>query len=350
MRLYRYRPLNGFLFKELKYREIYLARYGELNDPQDLSCTINYHSLEKEYVGALVHLMFMELALSREPEDFLILKDLFSDECLGEFLLERFTGVEGNKIYEENLREVMSVFYALHVTGRFPSHKTPRVSELFDLLSNLTSSFLKNSSVACFSETYDNFLMWSHYASGHSGVCLEFEMEPADNDGKLSQCKILTEFGKLYKGEPMEYWTHLNRVHYNSEVTDLNFYDYYQVFANKGDIDLMNLSKSRWHYYADEIKKIFVQKLDPWSEEKEWRIVNVEFQPSMPEDRILKYTEDSLKAVYFGANTDIDNQLRIANIVGKDVQYYQCSVNGTKTLDTNKVDIDALREQQQGWN
>jgi hypothetical protein len=28
--------------------------------------------------------------------------------------------------------------------------------------------------VLCFSEKYDNILMWSHYAKSHTGLCVEF--------------------------------------------------------------------------------------------------------------------------------------------------------------------------------
>lgn len=33
--------------------------------------------------------------------------------------------------------------------------------------------------VSCFTPKYNNFLMWSHYANKHKGVCLEYEVDPA---------------------------------------------------------------------------------------------------------------------------------------------------------------------------
>lgn len=29
--------------------------------------------------------------------------------------------------------------------------------------------------ISCFSKRYDSILMWSHYASSHEGVCIEFD-------------------------------------------------------------------------------------------------------------------------------------------------------------------------------
>ena len=35
----------------------------------------------------------------------------------------------------------------------------------------------KSFGIACFSETYDSLLMWSHYADYHRGICLEYSYE-----------------------------------------------------------------------------------------------------------------------------------------------------------------------------
>jgi hypothetical protein len=51
-------------------------------------------------------------------------------------------------------------------------------------------------SVACFSETVDDMLMWSHYTNGHTGFCLEFDTSIAPfNDARPVIYK--TAFPKL---------------------------------------------------------------------------------------------------------------------------------------------------------
>jgi hypothetical protein len=37
-----------------------------------------------------------------------------------------------------------------------------------------------NLSISCFSEEYDNILMWSHYADNHKGICLEYKTVSVD--------------------------------------------------------------------------------------------------------------------------------------------------------------------------
>jgi len=39
---------------------------------------------------------------------------------------------------------------------------------------------IMNLSISCFSEEYDNILMWSHYADNHKGICLEYKTVSAD--------------------------------------------------------------------------------------------------------------------------------------------------------------------------
>ena len=37
------------------------------------------------------------------------------------------------------------------------------------------NDFSANVGIRCFSATYNNILMWSHYADGHRGLCIEFD-------------------------------------------------------------------------------------------------------------------------------------------------------------------------------
>ena len=53
-KLYKYRPLSEFLFKELRYSELYFASYVELNDPLDLSVRINFKPVDKKMGSSLL--------------------------------------------------------------------------------------------------------------------------------------------------------------------------------------------------------------------------------------------------------------------------------------------------------
>jgi len=113
-----------------------------------------------------------------------------------------------------------------------------------------------------------------------------------------------------------------------------NFYDFLEVFFNHDDIDLIHLSKSKWHYYAEQISLLYLQKLRPWNGEREWRIVRPSFKETFPEDRVLNYPKALLKGIYFGANVSEETKLRVQEITNyKDgPKYYDSIVDGTRTV------------------
>ncbi len=345
MKLYRYRPLNGFLFKELKYSEIYLAQYKELNDPQDINCSINFYSDNHDLTHALGCFLHRRLIEAHGFENFMKLKKLFPPELIGDYLIKVFSECKVPVVTHEKLKELMASFYGEYLNEKMFPFNEPTVDELFESVVKITNAFLKNSSVACFSETYDNFLMWSHYAGAHNGVCLEFEVDVAnESQDEPSMYRLSSTVDFLYEGKPIEYWTNIHEVQYGNAVATIDFYEFYHAFINEGDTDLMNLSKSRWHPYAEYLQQAFIRKLTPWQQEKEWRIVRVEFKESMPEDRILKYTETSLKAVYFGSNVDVHSKIRIENILGPDKQYYDCFLTGTDVLKATEISMDSIKD------
>ena len=53
--------------------------------------------------------------------------------------------------------------------------------------------------ICCFSRTCSNYLLWSHYAKDHKGVCLEYEVIP----NNLPECIILKNI--IYKKEIPEF-------------------------------------------------------------------------------------------------------------------------------------------------
>ena len=74
------------------------------------------------------------------------------------------------------------------------------------------------------------------------------------------------------EGKFLEYVEKVRKVSYRDSLATVSFYDYLPVFSNPHDVDVINLSKARWHGYAHGIRDIFLEKLPSWSEEKEWRL------------------------------------------------------------------------------
>ena len=213
------------------------------------------------------------------------------------------------------------------------------VDKLFSSIDEIFSQFLSNSSVASFSKSCTNFLMWSHYASGHTGICLEFEVDVDPTNSNVCSFPLLSH--APLTGKYIKWKENAKAVQYPDSLSILHFYDYLPIFRNMGDVDLMNLTKSYWHPYAEGIANLFLKKLRPWREEDEWRIVHVSFQEEMPEDRLLKFNDKALTGVIFGAKASGTTQTRVRNILERNKSnpvFYRCSVDGTRGVVLRNLD------------
>lgn len=337
MKLYRYRPLSEFLFKELLYSEVYLASPAELNDPLDLNRQLNFFAESEAQIKALVRFLFIQAFVSHGQIDLVKkLMDLMSYEHLGSYLASAFSKRNDGVVTQSDLFDILSMYYDKNITAEKGLEKL-KAEDLCATLDELFTQFLNNSSVACFSESNTNFLMWSHYASGHTGICLEFEVNPDPQNSNTCHFPVLSNVP--FKGKYIEWEEKLRMVEYSTSLSKLNFYDCLPIFDNVGDVDLMNLSKSYWHQFAYGIENLFLEKLAPWSEEKEWRLVRVSFKETMPEERILKFNNSALTGIYFGAKSSEKTRIRVRNILEKanNSTFYKCTLDGTREIGVEKI-------------
>jgi hypothetical protein len=218
---------------------------------------------------------------------------------------------------------------------------------LISEVDRLTKKFFQYSYVACFSEVNNNFLLWSHYASKHTGVCLEFTIEPYSKD--LFRFPVEFSLSKPNSNffEKGKYSERIRKVSYDSTRRFANFFEFLAVFLNEDEPDLVNLSKSIWHQFADKTEDIFCTKTEPWQYENEWRIVSIEFDKyKFPEKRIRKFPIKTLTAIYFGMRTPKEVKNRIYDIFRsrhKDLLYYDTTLKDGRKLEFkewNKEEVE----------
>ena len=100
-KIFKYRPLSDFLFKELFYQEIYFASYNELNDPLDLSARVEFSTKDIEEIEYLIYFAFRTQFELKETSNYKKLVSLFnSKESL--FLLKNEILKNLNIFLEEN--------------------------------------------------------------------------------------------------------------------------------------------------------------------------------------------------------------------------------------------------------
>lgn len=133
----------------------------------------------------------------------------------------------------------------------------------------------KQMAVCCFTESVDNFLMWSHYANSYNGVCLEYNL---------------------------------------NEVRDLKYFLSPVLYTDK-------LIRARDYITKDDLKKdkynrlmkaaiiSVLSKQSQWKYENEWRIINIIKNES---DRYISMPLP--KAIYVGFKVNNENRKRIKSV------------------------------------
>lgn len=111
----------------------------------------------------------------------------------------------------------------------------------------------------------DNFLMWSHYADGHKGICLIFDAPIGDGGDPC----LRLEGSELIA---------LKEVNYSNIVPEINAFD---------------------AVGSDQLETRARFKLRIWKDEKEYRII----ESNTVDPHILKYDFNALQGIVFGVNT-----------------------------------------------
>lgn len=225
-KFYRYRALTSeYEIDNIMNNRIWLSKPTEFNDPYDSMINIDVKQMIEKY--------FKYDSNLRQEYDRLERKDKRE--------LDRFIESERKKVQKE-------ITYELEE--------------------------LRNSvGIACFSETHDNLLMWSHYGGYHRGICLEYDARD-----------IIAKFVFL----PVIY-------------TDLfeNVINY---------IDMKNDS------VKDKAVVLFLNKSKDWRYEKEWRILEL-----FPEDSVDVGILENLKPkkIIMGCRISNSNEKEIKKISKK---------------------------------
>lgn len=133
----------------------------------------------------------------------------------------------------------------------------------------------KQMSVCCFTESVDNFLMWSHYANAYNGVCIEYD---------LNEIRDLKYF--------------LSPVLYTDKL--IRAIDY---------ITKEDLKKDTYNSLMKAAILSVLSKQSQWEYENEWRIINIVENDS---DRYISMPPP--KTIYVGFKVDDENRKKIKKV------------------------------------
>jgi len=345
IKLYKYRPLTDFLFKELYYSELYFASYSELNDPLDLSVRIDFRpENEREIISLIVFLVKVSLLYEDEINDN---NQRIIDFVNNKELTREFCGQLYDSVIKLNRDFLPYEVIENHIAALSKEYNIQfKISELDNEIQSLAKVFFENSYTTCFSEIPSDFLMWSHYASKHSGICLEFSSAHEERFPYIFRSKRRPDKEKYLENSSQWdskehiYWDRIRKIKYQDKPPSINFYEFLPVFENKNDIDLIKLSKSKCHGFAHELERVFSIKTTPWEYEKEWRAIEINFDKiKEPEERIRHYPIEILTGIYFGIRTPEPVKVRIYSLFkskNADVKYFDAQLTNERDLSFNE--------------
>jgi len=146
----------------------------------------------------------------------------------------------------------------------------------------------KSLGVSCFSKNWDNFLLWSHYADSHSGLCVGFKTKYYSK----SYCIETDNFPSLVKSE-LEYDGMMPLVHI--QYTDKIPKAFNPYTENQYDLEQFLISKGTHWSYEGEMRAILP---DP---EKH--------------SRKIELSNTAIDEIVLGANISIENQNKVLEVV-----------------------------------
>lgn len=129
----------------------------------------------------------------------------------------------------------------------------------------IIDNFRKGHGITCFSKTYKNALMWSHYADKHKGVCIGFDFQTE---------KIYENF-LLFK------------VRYSTKIEPVSFFEKKELINFK-----WIYTKSKDWEYEEEIRAITYGKVG-----------------------LQKFDINKVNEIYFGINSSSEDIQDINNIL-----------------------------------
>jgi hypothetical protein len=233
---------------EVRTGAVHLCSPDSFNDPYDSAfCILNQNLLDPVDRGELLELLSSQGAteLLSEGEVKLILDSPTPLRTLGRLVLRQDLTLPEDKV---------DAF-----VDRVCERATQRMQRTTE---DMGFHMREGVRVCCFSTTVKSIVMWSHYASAHRGVCIEYDLSalPADSWLRYGICPVV----------------------YSEKLFDAG--EYFRR-AREGDANNMWLTLA------------CLQKSLEWSYENEWRLV-VPLGPGQPRGQTISMP---IKALYLGS-------------------------------------------------
>lgn len=276
-KLYRYRPINEFLEDTLTNDIAFLNLANCFNDPYDSGLTVDYNETHLSKIKESVIMKFCTEFHHLIPEQ--TFEDFISEvQTLTKDVPLKYFGYLLGKTLSQDEKVIEDIDSKIS----FIIDQTYDIYENY--LKELNDKYQSTVYAACFSETNDNILMWSHYAQFHKGICIEYDFSNIDYRSR----SLLT----------------LSPIKYSNELFDMNKY------PKRSPVDKIQLAT--------------LSKYDSWKYEKEWRLISF-----LKEEQI--FILDKPTAVILGTKISAKDRVWISDLCAeRDIPIKQAVLDRTQ--------------------
>ncbi|VVP34206.1 DUF2971 domain-containing protein [Pseudomonas fluorescens] len=263
--MFKYCPVNTYSLANLENNQLFLNHVSFFNDPFECMCEVLYGFPKLEDRSERLINVLNAWGFSDPDEDPVV-------ELYGE--------------YAESLSE-------------------PKIDNL-----------IESARIGCFSSRGTNLLMWTHYADGLKGYCIEFDRDliiPEERDARVHQV--------LYADKPSVIDASVMAVLYDQ--LDYNSDAYFEVSAQakcygKDLSGELSIYEDGFEEASDRIREIYQKMLAtkplPWGYEEELRIIDFA-QRTSSLGELMPYSLNAIKSVVIGEKMAPENQEFIKAVI-----------------------------------
>lgn len=230
-KLYKFQSFeNKYSLENLRQREIWFSKPEGLNDPFDCAISVRVTYNDEELMKFITDYYFENLKKEGKSEGIFLLK-------------------------------------SQHLQDGIPSEELKKeITSALDVTEQSKMDIYRNLGVACFSTNLTDILMWSHYADGHKGFCLEFDTTypPFNRPEKLLE----VQYDISYPTYPI------------TEITNKSI----------------------------KLLSPIMTKSTAWRYENEWRCIKKSGNSA------IRYHPKALTAIYFGCSASPENMQKILTL------------------------------------
>lgn len=268
-RLFRFRAFEKKSVDAFQNDIIYAVTADKFNDPYD---TLVRYDLEgvKKWVNTVMN-----------------------TETLGQMKTSFAQGwdlpMEVNHILPKEMTDTLKVALSMiedikDFEGRIEDTRQKMISLIETYFPILSETSKRYSAIACFSESIESVLMWSHYANSHKGFALEYDFRPTLEE----PIKNVGLFPIVYSEERLD-------------ISDYIAYEFLRILgipAKMPDIAAL-IKNALW-------------KSDIWTYEKEWRMIDS--TPRDITDEKASAIHYKPVAIYYGRHMSGDDKKRLHEV------------------------------------